>query len=82
MAGQQTITSAFQSPTFERDVTIHVNETVGSASISPSGRDVVLASYVHTMMSLLKVSRCAYWGACLQEPCHRDTPDPGYSVTL
>jgi WD repeat-containing protein 59 len=36
--------SAFQSPTFDRDVQIRVNETVGSASISPSGRDVVLAS--------------------------------------
>jgi hypothetical protein len=36
--------SAFQSQTFDRDVQIRVNETVGSASISPSGRDVVLAS--------------------------------------
>ncbi|KAF2098121.1 hypothetical protein NA57DRAFT_40015 [Rhizodiscina lignyota] len=36
--------SALQSPTFDRDVEIRVNETVGSASISPSGRDVVLAS--------------------------------------
>lgn len=36
--------SAFDSPTFDRDVQIRVGETVGSASISPSGRDVVLAS--------------------------------------
>lgn len=38
------VRNAFQSPTFDRDVQIRVNETVGSASISPSGRDVVLAS--------------------------------------
>ncbi|KAF1812706.1 hypothetical protein P152DRAFT_396949 [Eremomyces bilateralis CBS 781.70] len=37
-------TSAFDSKTFELDVQIKVHETVGSASISPSGRDVVLAS--------------------------------------
>lgn len=36
--------TAFDSPTFDRDVQIRVGETVGSASISPSGRDVVLAS--------------------------------------
>ncbi|KAF2404279.1 hypothetical protein EJ06DRAFT_195094 [Trichodelitschia bisporula] len=36
--------SAFQSSTFDRDVQIRVNEAVGSASISPAGRDVVLAS--------------------------------------
>ncbi|KAF2839815.1 hypothetical protein M501DRAFT_737379 [Patellaria atrata CBS 101060] len=38
------ITSAFQSPTFDKDVSIRVNEAIGAASISPSGRDVVLAS--------------------------------------
>lgn len=38
------LSSAFQSSTFDRDVQIRVNEAVGSASISPSGRDVVLAS--------------------------------------
>lgn len=37
-------TSAFESPTFDRNVSIRVNEAIGSASISPSGRDVVLAS--------------------------------------
>ncbi|OCK78015.1 hypothetical protein K432DRAFT_332843 [Lepidopterella palustris CBS 459.81] len=36
--------SAFESPYFEKDVSIHVNESIGAASISPSGRDVVLAS--------------------------------------
>ncbi|KAF2083239.1 WD40 repeat-like protein, partial [Saccharata proteae CBS 121410] len=36
--------SPFDSPTFERDASIRVNEPVGSASISPSNRDVVLAS--------------------------------------
>ncbi|KAF2005353.1 hypothetical protein P154DRAFT_518855 [Amniculicola lignicola CBS 123094] len=35
--------SAFESPTFEKDVSIHVKENIGAASISPSGRDVVLA---------------------------------------
>ena len=36
--------SGFQSTTF---VSIRVDEDVGSASISPSGRDIVLASYVN-----------------------------------
>lgn len=42
----KTIKSAFDSTTFEADVSIHVDRKVGAASISPSGRDVVLASYV------------------------------------
>jgi hypothetical protein len=33
----------FQSKTFDRDVQIRVSESAGAASISPSGRDVVLA---------------------------------------
>ncbi|CAI6264292.1 unnamed protein product [Periconia digitata] len=33
----------FQSPTFDKDVKIAVNEEYTAASISPSGRDVVLA---------------------------------------
>lgn len=37
-------TSIFDSPTFDKDLRIHVNQAVGSASISPGGRDVVLAS--------------------------------------
>ena len=36
--------NSYQSSTFDRDVEIRVHETVGSASVSPSGRDVVLAS--------------------------------------
>lgn len=36
--------SPFKSSTFEKDVTIRVNDTVGSASVSPCGRDVVVAS--------------------------------------
>ena len=38
------IHNSYQSSTFDRDVEIRVHETVGSASVSPSGRDVVLAS--------------------------------------
>ncbi|KAJ5772416.1 hypothetical protein N7520_002945 [Penicillium odoratum] len=36
--------SAFESPTFDEDSSIHVEQPVGSMSISPCGRDVVLAS--------------------------------------
>lgn len=36
--------TAFDSSTFDKDVQIRLDETVGAASISPSGRDVVLAS--------------------------------------
>jgi hypothetical protein len=39
------IKSAFDSTTFEADVSIYVERKVGSATISPSGRDVALASY-------------------------------------
>jgi WD40 repeat protein len=35
--------NAFQSTTFEQDIQIKIKENVGSASISPSSRDVVLA---------------------------------------
>ncbi|KAJ5166162.1 uncharacterized protein N7482_004943 [Penicillium canariense] len=38
------LTSAFESPTFDEDSSIHVGQPVGSMSISPCGRDVVLAS--------------------------------------
>jgi len=41
----KTIKSAYDSITFEQDVSIHVDRKVGSATISPSGRDVALASY-------------------------------------
>lgn len=38
------IRSGFDSDSFEADGTIHVDGVVGSATISPSGRDVALAS--------------------------------------
>lgn len=38
------IKSASDSETFDLDVTIRVDGLVGSATISPSGRDVALAS--------------------------------------
>jgi hypothetical protein len=40
----KTINSAFDSEIFDADGTIHVDGLVGSATISPSGRDVALAS--------------------------------------
>lgn len=36
--------SPFESTTFEKDVDITVDDDIGAASISPAGRDVVLAS--------------------------------------
>ena len=44
---QRGFESAFDSPTFTLDMSIRVDQPVGSMSISPCGRDVVLASYVH-----------------------------------
>ncbi|KAJ5825264.1 hypothetical protein N7474_002402 [Penicillium riverlandense] len=38
------LASAFESPTFDEDSSFHVEQPVGSMSISPCGRDVVLAS--------------------------------------
>lgn len=38
------IKSAFDSESFESDGSIHVDGVVGSATISPSGRDIALAS--------------------------------------
>jgi hypothetical protein len=38
--------SLFTSTTFEKDVSIFVDDEIGAASISPSGRDVVLARQV------------------------------------
>jgi hypothetical protein len=40
------IKSASDSETFDNDLTIHVDGRVGSATISPCGRDIALASYV------------------------------------
>ena len=44
MPKSHVIPSAFASPTFGKDVSFEVNKPVGSMSISPCGRDVVLAS--------------------------------------
>lgn len=41
----KTIKSAFDSTTFDKDISILLERKVGSATISPSGRDVALASY-------------------------------------
>ena len=43
-AGPRPMASAFESPTFGEDSTFHVEQPVGSMSISPCGRDVVLGS--------------------------------------
>lgn len=40
----KTIKSAFDSESFDADGTFHVEGLVGSATISPSGRDIALAS--------------------------------------
>jgi len=43
----KTIKSAFESSTFDADISIHVDThhgDCGSATISPSGRDVAIAS--------------------------------------
>lgn len=40
------IKSAYDSESFDSDGTIHVEGLVGSATISPSGRDIALASCV------------------------------------
>lgn len=42
--GSKGLTSAFESPTFEENASIRLDKPVGSASISPCGRDIVLAS--------------------------------------
>lgn len=44
LAEPRPLTSAFESPTFGEDSSFHVDQPVGSMSISPCGRDVVLAS--------------------------------------
>jgi hypothetical protein len=43
-SGTKVLASAFDSPTFGEDSSFHVEQPVGSMSISPCGRDVVLAS--------------------------------------
>lgn len=44
MAAAAGPSSAFESPTFTQTVSIAVDDDIGAASISPAGRDVVLAS--------------------------------------
>ncbi|KAH7090463.1 hypothetical protein FB567DRAFT_437997 [Paraphoma chrysanthemicola] len=44
MAGAAGPPSAFESSTFEQTASVAVDDEIGSASISPCGRDVVLAS--------------------------------------
>jgi hypothetical protein len=44
--GRREPVSAFDSTTFDRDGEVKIEEDVGAASISPSGRDIVLASFV------------------------------------
>lgn len=48
----KTTRSGLESSTFEADVSIHVERKVGSASISPSGRDIALASFVYSSYTL------------------------------
>jgi len=38
------LSSAYDSPTFGQDASFRLDKPVGSASISPCGRDIVLAS--------------------------------------
>ena len=40
--------SAYDSLTFGEDVSFYLDKPMGSASISPCGRDIVLASWVIT----------------------------------
>ena len=48
--------SALPSTPFE-EVSFHVERKVGSATISPSGRDVALASYVQAiLLSIVRVA--------------------------
>ncbi|KAL9586654.1 MAG: hypothetical protein Q9203_003792 [Teloschistes exilis] len=42
--GSRGLASAFESPTFEENASFRLDKPVGSASISPCGRDIVLAS--------------------------------------
>ncbi|KAM5462570.1 hypothetical protein MauCBS54593_007926 [Microsporum audouinii] len=42
--GSRPLASAYDSPTFGEDSSFHIDQAVGSMSISPCGRDVVLAS--------------------------------------
>ena len=47
MGSPEELRSAFDSDTFGRNCSFQIDKPVGSASISPCGRDVALASYVN-----------------------------------
>lgn len=47
--------SAFGSPTFDKDVSFKVQDDYTAASISPSGRDVVLAGLVSLLVPPIHV---------------------------
>lgn len=59
---EKIIRSAFDSQTFEEDVSIRVERDVGSATISPSGRDVALASYVCPYLGRISTYSCLQLG--------------------
>lgn len=44
IGGKDNVSSADQSPTFANSLSLRVDEGVGAMTISPSGRDVALAS--------------------------------------
>lgn len=48
--------SAFESETFGEDLSFHIEQPVGSMSISPCGRDVVLASLVSMLQSMVSIA--------------------------
>ncbi len=51
---EKTIKSAWESSTFDANLSIHVQKDatdIGSATISPSGRDVAIASYVFNYLA-------------------------------
>ena len=59
------LASAFDSSSFGKDGSFRLDEPVGSASISPCGRDVVLASYVSCLLERLGTDK-------------QQTPGPAY----
>ena len=63
------LASAFDSPTFGEDGSFQVDKPVGSMSISPCGRDVVLASYVIPTCTPRNMDADA--SQAPRSPCHR-----------
>ena len=62
------LASAFDSSTFGKDGSFRLDEPVGSASISPCGRDVVLASYVSRFFERLSSNRQQASGLAYYRP--------------